>query len=122
MNSYVCPTIKKAPNRIIQHCGTNDLKSNESPWVIAENIIELAKQMESRETEVFASGIVQRAHKLNGKALEVNRALERECDQMKLKYIYNSNREFLKHYPASYYALWESRSKRGLGDIAIAEG
>ena len=30
MNSYVCPSIKKAPNRIILHCGTNDLKSNES--------------------------------------------------------------------------------------------
>ncbi len=91
MNSYVCPTIKKAPNRIILHCGTNDLRSKESPWIIAENIIELAKQMESRETEVIVSGIVQRADELNGKALEVNRALERECDRMKLKYIDNSN-------------------------------
>ena len=91
MNSYVCPTIKKAPNRIILHCGTNDLRSKESPWIIAENIMELAKQMESRETEVFVSGIVQRADELNGKALEVNKALERECDRMKLKYIDNSN-------------------------------
>ena len=72
MNSYVCPTIKRRPNRIILHCGTNDLRSKESPWIIAENIMELAKQMESRETEVFVSGIVQRADELNGKALEVN--------------------------------------------------
>ena len=91
MNSYVCPTIKKAPNRIILHCGTNDHRSKESPWIIAENIMELAKQMESRKTEVFVSGIVQRADELNGKALEANRALERECDRMKLKYIDNSN-------------------------------
>ena len=25
MNSYVCPTMKKSPSRIILHCGTNDL-------------------------------------------------------------------------------------------------
>ena len=53
--------------------------------------MELAKQMENRETEVVVSGIVQRADKLNGKALEVNKALERECDRMKLKYIDNCN-------------------------------
>ena len=52
--------------------------------------MELAKQMESRETEVFVSGIVQGADELNGKALEVKRALERECGRMKLKFIENS--------------------------------
>ena len=39
MNSYVCPTMKKSPSRIILHCGTNDLNTNQSPWTIAEDII-----------------------------------------------------------------------------------
>ena len=91
MNSYVCPTMKKSPSRIILHCGTNDLNTNQSPWTIAEDIIELAKAMENKDTEVLVSSIVQRRDKFNGKALEVNKALERECERMRLGFIDNSN-------------------------------
>ena len=91
MNSYVCPAMKKSPSRIILHCGTNDLNTNQSPWTIAEDIIELAKAMENKDTEVLVSSIVQRRDKLNGKALEVNKALERECERMRLGFIDNSN-------------------------------
>ena len=91
MNSYVCPTMKKSPSRIILHCGTNDLNTNQSPWTIAEDIIELAKAMENKDTEVLVSIIVQRRDKFNGKALEVNEALERECERMRLGFIDNSN-------------------------------
>ena len=91
MNSYVCPTMKKSPSRIILHCGTNDLNTKQSPWTIAEDIIELAKAIEDNHTEVLVSGIVQRRDQFNGKALEVNKALERECERMRLGYIDNSN-------------------------------
>ena len=91
MNSYVCPNMKKSPSRVILHCGTNDLHTKQSPWTIAEDIIELAKAMESKDTEVLVSSIVQRRDKFNGKALEVNKALERECERMRLGFIDNSN-------------------------------
>ena len=91
MNSYVCPTTKKSPSRIILHCGANDLNTNQSLWTIAEDIIELAKAMENKDTEVLVSSIVQRRDKFNGKALEVNKALERECERMRLGFIDNSN-------------------------------
>ena len=83
--------MKKSPSRIILHCGTNDLNKNQSPWTIAEDVIELAKAMESKDTEVLISGIVQRRDEFNGKALEVNKALERECERMRLGFIDNSN-------------------------------
>lgn len=43
------------------------------------------------KTEVFVSGMAQRANDSNGKALEVNGALEREFDGMQLKYTDNSS-------------------------------
>ena len=91
MNSYVCPTMKLSPSRIILHCGTNDLHTKQSLWTIAEDIIELAKAMESKDTEVLVSSIAQRRDKFNGKALEVSKALERECERMRLGFIDNSN-------------------------------
>ena len=101
MNSYVCPTMKKSPSRIILHCGTNDLNTNQSPWTIAEDIIELAKAMENKDTEVLVSSIVQRRDKFNGKALEVNKALERECERMRLGFIDNSNIDPKSHLNGS---------------------
>ena len=36
MSHYVIPTVKSNPDRIIIHCGTNNLKMDESPEAIAE--------------------------------------------------------------------------------------
>ena len=67
------------------------MHTKQSPWTIAEDIIELAKAMESKDTEVLVSSIIQRRDKFNDKALEVNKALERECERMRLGFIDNSN-------------------------------
>ena len=38
MNSHVAPTIKINPETIILHCGTNDLRGNDSAQTIAETL------------------------------------------------------------------------------------
>ena len=50
MESYIKPTLKNKPNRIIIHCGTNDPK-NSTPQSIAENILSLAKS--SQQENIF---------------------------------------------------------------------
>ena len=47
MSHYTIPTFKSNPDRIIIHCGTNNLKINETPETIAEKTIELAKSVKS---------------------------------------------------------------------------
>ena len=73
INSHACPTIKRNPNRIILHCGTNDLRSQASAENIAEEIIGLAKAMKTEGNTVFVSGLVARGDRWNAKACEVNR-------------------------------------------------
>ena len=42
MKSHVVPALNRAPQKIILHCGTNDLASKQNPAEIANNIVELA--------------------------------------------------------------------------------
>ena len=91
MNSYVCPTIKKNPKTIILHCGTNDLSSPQAACNIAQDIIDLAKTLETGNNTVIVSGLVPRGDFLNGKATEVNKVLKQLCQSKNLKFIDNSN-------------------------------
>ena len=36
MESYIQPTLERAPNNIILHCGTNDLKASTDNVIISE--------------------------------------------------------------------------------------
>ena len=47
MSHYTIPTFKSNPDCIIIHCGTYNLKINETPETIAEKTIELAKSVKS---------------------------------------------------------------------------
>ena len=91
MNSYVCPTIKKNPKTIILHCGTNDLNSPQAACNIAQDIIDVAKTLETGNNTVIVSGLVPRGDFLNGKATEVNKVLKQLCQSKNLKFIDNSN-------------------------------
>jgi len=59
MEDYLKPIIRKEPENVILHVGTNDLKSTQSPQQVAENIITLAVQIEgnSPDTQVSISAI-----------------------------------------------------------------
>ena len=55
MSHYAIPTVKSNPDRIIIHCGTNNLKMDESREAIAEKTTELAKSVKSTTNEVLIS-------------------------------------------------------------------
>ena len=67
IESYIQPTIERAPNILILHCGTNVLKTSTDPEKIAENIVSLAKSMETDKNNVIISGITPRNDQLNKK-------------------------------------------------------
>ena len=91
MNSYVCPTIKRNPKTIILHCGTNDLSSPQAACNITQDIIDLAKTLETGNNAVIVPGLVPRGDFLNGKVTEVNKVLKQLCQSKNLKFIDNSN-------------------------------
>ena len=67
MESYIKPTLKNKPERIIIHCGTNGLK-NKMPQTITGNILSLVK---SSHQENKVSSIVPRKDHLGKKGKEV---------------------------------------------------
>ena len=79
MSHYAIPTVKSNPDRIIIHCGTNNLKMDESPEAIAEKTIELAKSVKSTTNEVVISSIIPRRDKLADKGSKVNGIVENFC-------------------------------------------
>ena len=69
MESYIKPTLKNKPDRIIIHCGTNDLKNNK-PHSIADNISSLAKSSQQENNTVLVSSIVPKKDHLDTKVKE----------------------------------------------------
>ena len=69
---YAIPTVKSNPDRIIMHCGTSNLKMDESPGAIAEKTMEVAKSVKSTTNEVVISSIIPRRDKLADKGSKVN--------------------------------------------------
>ncbi|XP_057297117.1 uncharacterized protein LOC130626022 [Hydractinia symbiolongicarpus] len=60
MYEYVKPTMKKKPDNIILHVGTNDLSRNVAPEVIANDIINLATSLIHSNMNVSVSGLTPR--------------------------------------------------------------
>ena len=81
MSHYAIPTVKGNPDRIIIHCGTNNLKMDESPEAIAEKTIELAKSVKSTTNEVVISSIIPHRDKLADKGSKVKSIVENFCKE-----------------------------------------
>ena len=61
MSHYVKPTLDKEPDQIILHAGTNDI-GKLSPSEIADNIVNLAREIESStDAQVTISELVTRS-------------------------------------------------------------
>ena len=67
MKDYIKPTIARKPDMVILHTGTNDLKSNQNPSDIANEIINLAKNIKISGTEVSLSSLIPRGDRLSVK-------------------------------------------------------
>ena len=83
--------MKKNPDYVIFHVGTNELNSELPPERIAKSIIDVAKNSQSGSQIVSISGIVPRNDNFNMKAAEVNRELSKMYDQEKLLFLSHSN-------------------------------
>ena len=91
MNSHVVPTIKRNPQKIILHCGTNDIRSQATPENIAKEVMELAVSLSTKENTIFVSGIVPRGDNWNNKVSEINKHLQSACSSRNMPFIDNSN-------------------------------
>ena len=76
MEDYIKPVIRKEPEKVILHVGTNDLKTL-SPNRVAEGIASIATQIQqnSPKTEVVISGLLTRTDKsdLSAKVNDTNK-------------------------------------------------
>ena len=77
MRTYIKPPLKRDPNRVIIHVGTNDLRSSQAPKSIAKNTIDIAKNSKNDKNEIVIPCIKPRRHNLNGISCQVNKFLEK---------------------------------------------
>ena len=87
MGDYVKPTMRRKPDLIVLHAGTNDLRSTKCAKEISSDIMRLALEIKNDINDVMVSSIITRADKLNAKAQEVNVALKDECGRYNLVFI-----------------------------------
>ena len=97
MNSHAIPTMQRNPKKIILHCGTNDIRSSQSPEEIATEILDLASAMKTSKNTIYVSSLVQRGDQWNGKVTDVNRHLKELCKGNNLPFIDNDNIKPLSH-------------------------
>ena len=67
MKDYIKPTISRKPDMVTLQTGTNDLKSNQNPSDIANEIVSLAKNIKNCGTEVSISSLIPRGDRLSEK-------------------------------------------------------
>ena len=67
------------------------MRSDKSAKNIASDIMRLGLQMKTDINDVMISGITPRGHKLNAKAMEVNKNVQAECERYNLFFIDNTN-------------------------------
>ena len=91
MKEYVKPLLKRKPDEIILHVGTNSLRDLEVN-LCADEIIELARSV-GPSIKVSISSIIQRSdnQQLNRKARQVNTALKSQCSDNGFTFIDHSN-------------------------------
>ena len=87
MKAYIRPPLKRNPDRVIIHIGTNDLRSSQDPETIAKNIIDIAKSGTTNKNEILVSSIVPRRDNLNSKGRQLNNILQKLCVENNLAYV-----------------------------------
>ena len=75
MSDYIMPSLRRKPEEVILHVGTNNLKSSK-PREIAEGIVNLALKIQnhSPDCKITISSLISRSDQtLNGKIKDVNK-------------------------------------------------
>ncbi len=97
MNSHAVPKIKRTPKAVLLHFCKNDIRSNMTPGNIAEEIINLAKEIRTKENNIYLSGLVWRGDLWNEKVLETNGCLQARCVSENFVFINNMNINPMHH-------------------------
>ena len=81
IKDYVKPPLRSSPNHFILLVGMNDLNSNQTPEVIAKEVVGLANSLKNSQHDVSVSNVILRTDKskLNAKRCEVNQVLSELC-------------------------------------------
>ena len=91
MELYIKATLRGRPERIIVHCGTNDLK-NKTAQLIADIISSLVKSSQQENNAVLASSIVPKKDHLYKKDKEVEIILKKNvANEKNLAFICHVN-------------------------------
>ena len=89
------PILRKNPQKLILHVGTNSLKGRETSTRCAQEIMTLAESIRSSgpNTELAISGLITRSEEvaLTRKVSQVNSELKRLCTQKQLKFVEHAN-------------------------------
>lgn len=94
MADFLQPVIRRSPDNIILHIGTNNIKDKDSPDVLAAGISNLASMIikKSPSTKVAISSlIVRRDRNLSMKIKSVNKLLLSTCAANNWQFINNAN-------------------------------
>ena len=99
MADHLRPTMRHAPDLIVLHAGTNNLRSPVPAKRIAENIMKLTLDIKNDINDVMVSSLIGRSddQNLHRKAMEVNKVLEEECNRYNLYFINNDNIDTKEH-------------------------
>ena len=90
---YVWPTVRKKPNLIVIHCGTNDIQKNVNTLQKIRKVISSIKDCDTENNiKIASSSIIYRSdHDFEDKINEANRKLENLCKGKGMVFINNSN-------------------------------
>ena len=91
MKDYIKPTIAREPDMVILHTGMNDLKSNQNPSDITNEIISLAKNIKKSGTEVSISSLIPRGDWLSEKEKKLTKELQEKCIAENFAFILHKN-------------------------------
>ena len=103
MADYSKPPMKRNPDVVILHVGTNSLGTNKPAEDIANEINDLAVDLRNGENEVVVSAIIPRGDDLalNEKGKVVNQELKALCETNDLDFIDHQNIDETKHLNGS---------------------
>ena len=85
------------PDKIIIHCGTNDLCENTPPSEIATQIINVGQSVKDDNNTVVISELVPRGDELNERAKQVNAELKAQCRTKEIPLISHNNIDPQRH-------------------------
>ena len=88
---YARPTIRKQPDLIILHAGTNELIKKKTANNIASDIVKLELELKTENNEVMVSSLICRNDDLHQKGKQVNIILKEECASYDILFIEHSN-------------------------------